>query len=72
MGGLTDSSCFAILGFERSYMKKLTQYEELKILEARGLRDLAEDLRGRPLEFITEEEYERALVNNEEEKICQI
>ena len=49
----------------------MTLYEELKILEARGLRDLAEDLRNKK-EYITEEEYEKALLNDGEEKECQI
>lgn len=36
----------------------MTQYEEIKILEARGLRELAIDLRHQPKEVITEEQAE--------------
>lgn len=42
----------------------MTQYEETKILEARGLRELAWDLKHQPLEVITEDEFEKEEFGN--------
>lgn len=61
----------AILRIKKGQNMKLTTYEERIILEARGLRELAEDLRNKK-DYITEEEYELALLNDGEEKECQI
>lgn len=40
----------------------MTTYEEIKILEAKGLHELAQDLKHHPAEVITEDQYEKELV----------
>lgn len=40
----------------------MTQYDEIKILEAKGLRELAQAMRNQPAEVITEDEYEQELL----------
>jgi len=36
----------------------MTQYEEIKILEARGLKELADMVRHEPKEIISQDDYE--------------
>jgi hypothetical protein len=40
----------------------MTTYEEIKILEAKGLHELAQDLKHQPAEVITEAQYEVELI----------